>query len=1225
MDSKRGKESTTMRNVTRANSVSEWRSRPLLIGLSVLFFIGTTQRLALGQTVIPPADELVLPQCAVRGDPAPASQPYVCRLRLTGLTANATYRYFTGASNLSNVTTATAPGAYFGINNTANAAGFVQGQAVVKSMSGSLLGNNAFNGTAGSFYSQFTTEVDGTYTGWFSFVPTNATPVFNAGNNVFVYVQLNNGADGTSIYRSYRTTNTVLILGYGTMAGNSTQASCLGGKSSIPNEQIILAYGNSGGTGRPITAMWTEDDGITTTYTTWYEPYIGYYGSGAYGVIIPNALSTGIRRVEARAIGGGVIRFANSTTGFGGTINPNYGTNFPGYLGDTPEFIVTFPNGGETLTLGSTVAITWNLNASAVATVNILLSRDGGVTYPTLLFSGVPNSGSQSWTVSSAASSTCRLRVKHVSYGTPSDDSDANFTICDVVAITEGGQPANQTVCEGGIASFIVSVTGTSPFTYRWRKGTTDLSDGGNIAGSATPTLTINPVAIVDAATDYNCLITNCGGGSSVTSNSAALTVYSNPTCSITATPAAAVCQGTTVTLDAGAGYAAYLWSTSATTQTVDVTTGGTYTVTVTNTNGCQGTCNKTVTFTGCDDGDACTDDSCDPQTGQCVHAPHDCDDNDPCTIDFCHPQFGCFHAPVVCDDDDLCTTDACNPQTGECEFIPIDCDDNNPCTVDSCEAGECLHTSIQCDDGDACTVDLCDPMTGECVFIPRDCDDGDPCTIDSCDPQTGECVHTPYGCGGIACTLVPSSSCYTTGATVIVNVDLSDGPAAIVGGQFFFSYDTTKLTFVSADPATSVWTREIFESTGAGTIDYAVGIPDGGIGAASGAMTVLTFTAAAEVCNSAGLVSFRPHTPPTTLIDTNDVFYAQGVDLAVNDLSAISIDSAAPVVTPSNNINVNADAGSCSAVVTFTLPAATDNCDPNPTVTADPPSGSTFPSGTTTVTIAVEDACGNTGSASFDVTVNAFNEMLVSVELQGVSESSLTRCITFELFDCLSDPTVVSQEITFTSGQATNVAVPVPCGSYSCITARDRLHTLRRTATLNVSGTQYAADFTGDPDFGGDWLIGGDLNEDDFIDIVDFAIIMNDFGKSFLANNVSCSPPPYDADISGDGLVGTEDLTFVQINFFQGNESNCCVSQNQSVGPTTSITCAELRRRGLGDLVIADLNHDGVVDQRDIVAFMNGVRPVRPVKVMLLPGEAESVTAREGSAGLSGDGAPDE
>jgi subtilisin-like proprotein convertase family protein len=48
-----------------------------------------------------------------------------------------------------------------------------------------------------------------------------------------------------------------------------------------------------------------------------------------------------------------------------------------------------------------------------------------------------------------------------------------------------------------------------------------------------------------------------------------------------------------------------------------------------------------------CDDGNACTNDSCDPFAG-CVHAAINCGDNDPCTNDSCDPQTGCVNTPIT-------------------------------------------------------------------------------------------------------------------------------------------------------------------------------------------------------------------------------------------------------------------------------------------------------------------------------------------------------------------------------------------------------------------------------------------------------------------------------------------------------------------------------------------------------------------------------------------------
>lgn len=56
-------------------------------------------------------------------------------------------------------------------------------------------------------------------------------------------------------------------------------------------------------------------------------------------------------------------------------------------------------------------------------------------------------------------------------------------------------------------------------------------------------------------------------------------------------------------------------------------------------------------------------------------------------------------------------------------------------------------------------------------------------------------------------------------------------------------------------------------------------------------------------------------------------------------------------------------------AVVDFTV-SATDNSDPNPSIVSAPPSGSTFPAGTTTVTATATDFDGNASSCTFTVTV---------------------------------------------------------------------------------------------------------------------------------------------------------------------------------------------------------------------------------------------------------------
>jgi len=56
-------------------------------------------------------------------------------------------------------------------------------------------------------------------------------------------------------------------------------------------------------------------------------------------------------------------------------------------------------------------------------------------------------------------------------------------------------------------------------------------------------------------------------------------------------------CKGKTVTLDAGTGFTSYLWNTGATTQTINVSSPGNYSVTVTNIFGCSNTNNIQLSY----------------------------------------------------------------------------------------------------------------------------------------------------------------------------------------------------------------------------------------------------------------------------------------------------------------------------------------------------------------------------------------------------------------------------------------------------------------------------------------------------------------------------------------------------------------------------------------------------------------------------------------------------
>ncbi|MEL6926353.1 MAG: zinc-dependent metalloprotease family protein, partial [Bacteroidota bacterium] len=96
-------------------------------------------------------------------------------------------------------------------------------------------------------------------------------------------------------------------------------------------------------------------------------------------------------------------------------------------------FLVEVPNTNVTWLVGATELVTWdvaNTNAAPVncSHVNILLSTDGGLTYPVTLASNVPNNGAANITVPDEAGTNNRVRVEAAD-NVFFDISNADFTI----------------------------------------------------------------------------------------------------------------------------------------------------------------------------------------------------------------------------------------------------------------------------------------------------------------------------------------------------------------------------------------------------------------------------------------------------------------------------------------------------------------------------------------------------------------------------------------------------------------------------------------------------------------------------------------------------------------------------------------------------------------------------------------------------------------------------
>jgi len=163
-----------------------------------------------------------------------------------------------------------------------------------------------------------------------------------------------------------------------------------------------------------------------------------------------------------------------------------------------------------------------------------------------------------------------------------------------------------------------------------------------------------------------------------------------------------------------------------------------------------------------CNDGNACTNDSC--VSGVCVHTNNTvaCNDGLFCTVNDLCSGGTCVGNTNPCSGGLFCSeaTDGCV----EC-LNDGHCSDGNVCTDDICLSGNCFNpaNTASCSDGQFCTANdvcsggvcvggggnpcpgqLCDETNNFCVecFTAANCVDGIPCTSEQC--VAGSCVRTP-------------------------------------------------------------------------------------------------------------------------------------------------------------------------------------------------------------------------------------------------------------------------------------------------------------------------------------------------------------------------------------------------------------------------------------------------------------------------------------------------
>ncbi|OFZ46840.1 MAG: hypothetical protein A3D92_02870 [Bacteroidetes bacterium RIFCSPHIGHO2_02_FULL_44_7] len=324
----------------------------------------------------------------------------------------------------------------------------------------------------------------------------------------------------------------------------------------------------------------------TTTYTVNGTDASGCSGSDQVQVTV-NPLPT------ATVSGGGSICINSAS--------PAPVITFTGANGTSPYIFTYNINGGapQTITsVGNTATITAPVNVAGTFNYNLVSVSDASATVCDQLQAG-----------------TATVIVNAL----PIVNAGVDQTVCQNTSVTLSGSGATSYVWNNGVNNGVAFTPGVGTVTY-----TVTGTDGNGCVNTDQVDVIVNPLPAVNAGPDQSVCagsqvtlsgsgatsyvwnngvnngvaftpgvgtvtytVTGTDGNGCVNTDQVVVTVNPNPTPTING--ASTYCTGTFSTLSTSVPYSGYLWSNMAVTPTVNVLAGS-YTVTVTDANGCQGT-----------------------------------------------------------------------------------------------------------------------------------------------------------------------------------------------------------------------------------------------------------------------------------------------------------------------------------------------------------------------------------------------------------------------------------------------------------------------------------------------------------------------------------------------------------------------------------------------------------------------------------------------------------
>lgn len=432
---------------------------------------------------------------------------------------------------------------------------------------------------------------------------------------------------------------------------------------------------------------------------------------------------------------------------------------------------------------------------------------------------------------------------------------------------------------------------------------------------------------------------------------------------------------------------------------------------------------------------------------------------------------------------------------------------------------------------------------------------------------------------------IVPQESgnfggCFRQGSLVTYDVFLDSTAFETVAVQVAIDYVNSNFTLVGFEanwvspggfPFTTVPWQQHDEKLR--TVSWISSITPGIPGGFTGTHRIasLTFETAGDDCGTTPQVRFAPAALPIIVASGNG-------DVDEPTLVApqpIVVDDTGPALSnvPEDRVVPATQDDPCQAVVELVPPTAVDGCSGPAGVIASRSDGldlaSPFPCGTTVVTWTAADACDRRISRTTEVTVSAASVEL-TLEYAGAGTTGF-RCITLRMGSVQQNLDVLFQ------GGIGIATTTVPVGDYSCATLDDPLHSL----VTRVSVTESADGTLRLDAVGADALVPGDLNDDNLVNVVDWAVYVVRDGTA-VAFDPPCGTTGFHPDFEGDGVVTSSDGLLITANFLRRGDTPCGTAGSVQP-PVTSIRIDDLAALIGPDAALADLDGNGLVDLRDV------------------------------------------